>query len=63
MIAKFNSKTHTQNMFFVFLNRFVCKKSKMIEIRVSKNAKFDAYFESVEKVSKRQMRKKLSAKK
>jgi hypothetical protein len=66
MGAKLKSKTHLQNRFFDFLSRFLRvwlqslkkilflkKKFFFKSKKVSKNAEFDADFESVEKVVKK----------
>ena len=58
MDAKLKSKTHLQNTFFDFLSRFLrvwLKSLKKVliwhkKILLSKNAEFNADFESVEKV-------------
>jgi hypothetical protein len=64
MVAKFNSKAHLQTRFFVFLSSFVRVGLEGKNARwVSKNAEFDADLESVEKVAKRLMEKKLPANK
>jgi hypothetical protein len=76
MVTKFNSKTHLWKKMFSFFYPFLphlhskfVKSTNMIKffffkkaIWVVKNAEFDADFESIEKVSKKLMRKKLSTK-
>jgi hypothetical protein len=68
MGAKLKSKTHLQNTFFDFLNRFLLQsflKANMTpknffyknEKKISKNAEFHADFESVENFVKKGTKK------
>ncbi len=65
MIAKFNLRDIYELSFFRFLSRFapfafkVCKYDFFKAIWVSENADFDSDFESVEKVAKKLLPKKL----
>jgi hypothetical protein len=75
MVVKFISKTHLQNTFFGFLSRLVSvwlQSLQEVLLWLNENiffkmgiedAEFDAEFESVEKISKGIMQKKLSAEK